>query len=214
MLASHQNVSKSGFLCASGTSLDDANSVEVYLLIRGNHRLGNARLSSSGEIQGLSRAWRETPHGGGYLEFALSAVQLQFRDPQFELMNGKLPRRTPFNSYRFRRTAHFAPPGPCSSGILGRGLTPMLPEPSFPVNPADFIGRACEIESFKPALHQSLITKRMPSFAVLGNWGIGKSRLLFKLAACCCALEPAMLPVRLSISQDIGDYVRFAESLG
>lgn len=89
----------------------------------------------------------------------------------------------------------------------------MLPEPSFPANPADFIGRAPEIESFKAALHQSLVTKRMPSFAVLGNWGIGKSSLLFKLAACCCALQPPMLPVHLSISQDIGDYLRFAESL-
>jgi len=89
----------------------------------------------------------------------------------------------------------------------------MLPEPSFPANPADFIGRAREIESFKAALHQSLITKRMPSFAALGNWGIGKSSLLFKLAACCCALDPPMLPVHLSISQDIGDYLRFAESL-
>ncbi len=58
----------------------------------------------------------------------------------------------------------------------------MLPEPSFPANPADFIGRAQEIESFKAALRQSVFTKRMPSFAVLGNWGIGKSSLLFKLA--------------------------------
>ena len=89
----------------------------------------------------------------------------------------------------------------------------MLPEPSFPADPADFVGRAREIQSFKAALHQSLITKRMPSFAVLGNWGIGKSSLLFKLADCCCALEPPMLPVHLSLSQDIGDYLRFAESL-
>lgn len=89
----------------------------------------------------------------------------------------------------------------------------MLPEPSFPANPADFIGRAHEIESFKAALHQSVLTKRMPSFAVLGNWGIGKSSLLFKLAHCCRQIDPAMLPVHLSISQDIEDYLRFAESL-
>lgn len=41
---STENVSKSGFLCASGTSLDDAISVEVFLLGKGNHRLGDARL--------------------------------------------------------------------------------------------------------------------------------------------------------------------------
>lgn len=89
----------------------------------------------------------------------------------------------------------------------------MLPEPSFPANPADFIGRAREIESFKAALRQGLVTKRTPSFAVLGNWGIGKSSLLFKLADCCRRIDPPMLPAHLSISQDIGDYLRFAESL-
>ena len=89
----------------------------------------------------------------------------------------------------------------------------MLPEPSFPANPADFVGRAHEIESFKAALRQSVFTRRMPSFAVLGNWGIGKSSLLFKLAYCCRQIDPAILPVHLSISQDIEDYRRFAESL-
>ena len=89
----------------------------------------------------------------------------------------------------------------------------MLPEPSFPANPADFVGRAHEIESFQAALRQALVTKRTPSFAVLGNWGIGKSSLLFKLADCCRQIDPPMLPAHLSISQDIGDYLRFAESL-
>jgi len=89
----------------------------------------------------------------------------------------------------------------------------MLPQPSFPANPADFIGRAHEIESFKAALRQSAFTKRTPSFAVLGNWGIGKSSLLFKLGHCCRQIDPAMLPVHLSISQDIEDYLRFSESL-
>ena len=89
----------------------------------------------------------------------------------------------------------------------------MLPEPSFPAKPADFIGREREIESFKASLRQSLVTLRMPSFAVLGNWGIGKSSLLFKLAECCSQVEPRMLPVHLSVSQDITDYLRFAESL-
>lgn len=89
----------------------------------------------------------------------------------------------------------------------------MLPEPSFPAKPADFIGRTREIESFRGTLRQSLVTMRMPSFAVLGNWGIGKSSLLFKLADCCSELQPRMLPVHLSVSQDIVDYLRFAESL-
>src|SRR5215469_5700476 len=89
----------------------------------------------------------------------------------------------------------------------------MLPEPSFPANPADFVGRAHELESFEAALRHGLVTKRTPSFAVLGNWGIGKSSLLFKLADCCRQIDPPMLPAHLSISQDIGDYLRLAESL-
>ena len=89
----------------------------------------------------------------------------------------------------------------------------MLPEPSFPAKPADFIGRAREIEAFKATLRQSLATQRMPSFAVLGNWGIGKSSLLFKLADCCSQVQPATLPVHFSVSHDISDYLRFAESL-
>ena len=89
----------------------------------------------------------------------------------------------------------------------------MLPEPSFPAKPSDFIGRAREIDSFKAALRQSVVTGRMPSFAVLGNWGIGKSSLLFKLADCCMQTKPRILSVHFSVSQDIGDYLKFAESL-
>jgi hypothetical protein len=89
----------------------------------------------------------------------------------------------------------------------------MLPEPSFPAKPSDFVGRAREIDSFKAALRQSVVTGRMPSFAVLGNWGIGKSSLLFKLADCCSQMQPRILPVHLAVSQDIPDYLKFAESL-
>jgi hypothetical protein len=89
----------------------------------------------------------------------------------------------------------------------------MLPEPSFPARPADFVGRERELEAFKAALRQSVATARMASFAVLGEWGIGKSSLLLKLADCCRGAHPPMLPVHLSISQDMGDYLRFAESL-
>ena len=89
----------------------------------------------------------------------------------------------------------------------------MLPEPSFPARPADFVGREREVEGFKAALRQSVATLRMASFAILGEWGIGKSSLLLKLADCCRGAHPPMLPVHLSISQDMGDYLRFAESL-
>ena len=87
----------------------------------------------------------------------------------------------------------------------------MLPEPNFPVKPDKFIGRRIHIETFTEALRHSSLTGRMPSFSVLGDWGIGKSSLLLKLAAACT--DHRVLPVMLSVSKDVSDYVRFAEAL-
>lgn len=89
----------------------------------------------------------------------------------------------------------------------------MLPEPNFPVKPNEFIGRQGYIDTFAEALGHTAITGRMASFAVLGDWGIGKSSLLFKLAATCSEPNVRMLPVTLSISKDISDYMKFAEAL-
>jgi hypothetical protein len=59
----------------------------------------------------------------------------------------------------------------------------VLPEPNFPVKPNEFIGRHVYLDAFAEALEYSKTTGRMASFAVLGDWGIGKSSLLLKLAA-------------------------------
>jgi len=48
---------------------------------------------------------------------------------------------------------------------------------------------------------------------VLGDWGIGKSSLLLKLATICSEDNYKMLPVFLSISKELGNYLHFAESL-
>lgn len=58
----------------------------------------------------------------------------------------------------------------------------MLPEPNFPVKPDEFIGRRVHLGTFSEAVEHSRLTGRMASFAVLGDWGIGKSSLLLKLA--------------------------------
>jgi AAA ATPase domain len=89
----------------------------------------------------------------------------------------------------------------------------VLPEPNFPVKPDDFIGRQAYLDAFTEALRHSAMTGRMASFAILGDWGIGKSSLLLKLAAAC--LEPSfrILPVTLSVSKDVSDYMKFAEAL-
>lgn len=89
----------------------------------------------------------------------------------------------------------------------------MLPEPNFPVSPNEFIGRKAHLDAFTEALRYSTLTGRMASFAVLGDWGIGKSSLLFKLAASCTDSSFRMLPVTLSLSNDISDYMKFAEAL-
>jgi AAA ATPase domain len=89
----------------------------------------------------------------------------------------------------------------------------MRPEPHFPVKPDQFVGRRQHIEAFRDALQQGLAAGRTGSFAILGDWGIGKSSLLLKFAAVCA--EPAFefLPVLFSASTDIHDYMRLAESL-
>ena len=89
----------------------------------------------------------------------------------------------------------------------------MLPEPNFPVKPGEFIGRRVHLDTFADALQSSGTTGRMASFAVLGDWGIGKSSLLLKLASTCSDSTRRMLPVTFSISKDISDYMRFAEAL-
>ena len=89
----------------------------------------------------------------------------------------------------------------------------MLPEPNFPAKPDEFVGRKAQIAIFRQALQQGLSTGRTSSFAILGEWGIGKSSLLLKFATLCSEPTIAMLPVFISASKDIHDYLRFAESL-
>lgn len=58
----------------------------------------------------------------------------------------------------------------------------VVPEPNFPAKPEQFIGRTDQVRAFDEALRFSALTETMTSFGVLGNWGIGKSSLLLKLA--------------------------------
>jgi len=87
----------------------------------------------------------------------------------------------------------------------------MLPQPNFPVRPDEFVGRRQQVEIFRQSLQQGLQTGRTASFAVLGDWGIGKSSLLLKFATLCTQPPFEMLPVFLSASSDIRDYLRLAE---
>jgi AAA ATPase domain len=89
----------------------------------------------------------------------------------------------------------------------------VLPEPNFPVRPEEFVGRRRQIETFCQALQQGLQAGRTASFAILGDWGIGKSSLLLKFAALSSQPSFAMLPVFISASGDVGDYLRLAENL-
>src|SRR5947209_15927958 len=89
----------------------------------------------------------------------------------------------------------------------------MRPEPNFPVRPDEFVGRRQHIEAFREALQQGLTAGRTSSFAILGDWGIGKSSLLLKFAAVCAEPAFAFLPILFSASTDVHDYMRLAESL-
>ena len=89
----------------------------------------------------------------------------------------------------------------------------MIPEPNFPAKPEDFVGRKLQIEAFRRALEQGLKAGRTPSFAVLGDWGIGKSSLLRKCSVICAEPQYNMLPVQFSVSKELADYRTFAEGL-
>jgi hypothetical protein len=89
----------------------------------------------------------------------------------------------------------------------------MLPEPNFPVRPEEFVGRRPQIDEFRRALQHGLSAGRTASFAVLGDWGMGKSSLLLKCAALCSDPSYCMLPVVVSASKDIHDYLRLVEIL-
>jgi hypothetical protein len=93
------------------------------------------------------------------------------------------------------------------------GRSDVLPEPNFPIRPDEFVGRRQQIEVFRQVLRQGLAAGRTSSFAILGDWGIGKSSLLLKFAAVCSEPAFAILPVLFSASSDIHDYLRLAESL-
>jgi len=89
----------------------------------------------------------------------------------------------------------------------------MIPEPNFPAKPEEFVGRKVQIGVFRRALEQGLATGRTPSFAVLGEWGIGKSSLLLKCSAVSAEQQYNMLPVPFSVSKELADYRSFAEGL-
>jgi len=91
------------------------------------------------------------------------------------------------------------------------GGAAVLPEPNFPARPHEFVGRKPQVEAFEQVLVQGLLTGRTPSFAVLGDWGVGKSSLLLKYSA--ISSGPDYLPVFFSVSTELSDYKHFAEGL-
>ncbi len=110
----------------------------------------------------------------------------------------------PKSNHRHKREVPFVTSVPLEEAVL--------PEPNSPVRPEEFRGRSTPIEAFRQCPRQGLLIGRTPSFAVLGDSGIGKSSLLLKFTATCSESGCRMLPVFLSVSDDLGDYLRFAEN--
>lgn len=53
----------------------------------------------------------------------------------------------------------------------------MIPQPDLPVKPDEFVGRIPQIDAFRQRRSKGSSRGRTTSFAVLGDWGIGKSSL-------------------------------------
>ena len=92
-------------------------------------------------------------------------------------------------------------------------MTHVFFEPSFPIDPGNFIGRNEEIKRFRENIERGLLSGRTPSFAILGEWGIGKSSLLTKLNDSLQKKDKRTLSLICPISKDLVDYSIFAQAL-
>lgn len=86
-------------------------------------------------------------------------------------------------------------------------------EPTYPVDPANFVGRGEEIKKFKDSVEQGISSSRTPSSAILGEWGIGKSSLLLKLNDILQKDYREILTLVFPVSKDLVDYSIFAQAL-
>lgn len=86
-------------------------------------------------------------------------------------------------------------------------------EPTYPVDPDNFVGRAEEIKRFTDSINRGLLSGKTPSSAILGEWGIGKSSLLLKLNDILQKDYKETLSFVFPVSKDLVDYSIFAQSL-
>ncbi|ODS38376.1 MAG: hypothetical protein A7316_08180 [Candidatus Altiarchaeales archaeon WOR_SM1_86-2] len=85
-------------------------------------------------------------------------------------------------------------------------------DPRQPTEPEFFIGREEYIEKFNKNMERTLYGKKPTSFAILGEWGVGKSSLLLKLKA-NIDKNKNVITTRISIGSDIPDYYAFCQLL-
>lgn len=85
-------------------------------------------------------------------------------------------------------------------------------DPRQPTDPEFFIGREEYIERFNRNVERTLYGKKPTSFAILGEWGVGKSSLLLKLKDDLDKNEN-IITTRISIGSDIPDYYAFCQLL-
>ncbi|ODS37243.1 hypothetical protein BEH94_07215 [Candidatus Altiarchaeales archaeon WOR_SM1_SCG] len=85
-------------------------------------------------------------------------------------------------------------------------------DPRQPTEPEFFIGREEYLKKFNRNLERTLYGKKPTSFAILGEWGVGKSSLLLKLKDDLDKNEN-IITTRISVGSDIQDYYAFCQLL-
>jgi len=85
-------------------------------------------------------------------------------------------------------------------------------DPRQPTEPEFFIGREEYLKKFNRNLERTLYGKKPTSFAILGEWGVGKSSLLLKLKDDLDKNEN-IITTRISVGSDIQNYYAFCQLL-
>ncbi len=80
--------------------------------------------------------------------------------------------------------------------------------------PDEIVGRQVHSKSFRVVLRHCATKERIAFFARHGDSGIDESSRMLKLAATCADANYKKLPVTVSISNDISDYMKSSKRLG
>jgi DNA replication protein DnaC len=79
----------------------------------------------------------------------------------------------------------------CEFGCVMAMVNPF--NPKYPIDPKLFANRHAEIEKFKRDIKRTISSKLPENITILGDWGVGKSSLAYKLAHMASNAENAKI---------------------